>query len=175
MNIKGKELIWGKGNTFKKLILKLNDKKIGQWERQNIIKSSGLGEINNENITLTSEGLINLSFTIENQKTQKTGKIDLKWIGSDNGKITFEKDRKYTYKNVDIFRGQFSWFDEDKNEIISFKPSNLLFNQGKIGISEKIKNQSDINSLIISGLHFLVLINFWYIATILAIIITLTR
>jgi len=147
-----------------------NSKEFGNLKRKGgILTLNAEGEINRKSYTFKSIGNFNKTLYIYNAlDNNKIGEIKIKWYGNNNGQLIFESGEKFSWKCTDFFRGEWAWANIDSEEIMKFKPGNLMNKTGEI----MLNTQSNLlckTILLLTGLHLKLIFNYWIIVLIIII------
>ena len=169
---KSRTLYWEKTYMFRKLYELMEDgKKVAELKRQSIFSANASGYIENSKYAFESYGSINRSLNIINSvKNEKTGSIDINWLGNNNGILELTSGQKYTWKCMDFFRGKWVWLDEKEDEVVTFNPRGLFNKNGTVDIRENGNSSKERDILILLGLHLKLFFNYWIIIIVVVLI-----
>ena len=170
-----KEISWKTVSGFRKeYVLASEGKNIGILKRKNIFSGSASGEVNDKSLTFVSYGGFNRTIEVhETELEKKIADIDLKWYGNNNGILRLASGNEYVWKCIDFFRGQWGWQNKENQNILLFKPENLLNKSGTIKLYPGNEAIDDVGILILLGLHLKLFFNYWIIIAIIVIVAVL--
>ncbi|MFC1725482.1 hypothetical protein ACFL4T_07625 [candidate division KSB1 bacterium] len=162
---KNRKLSWEKTYMFRKVYeLSEDSKKVAELKRKSIFSADASGEIGNSRYLFESYGSFNRSLRIRNSvNNEKTGSIDLNWLGNNNGILELTSGQKYTWKCLDFFRGKWAWLDDAGNEIVTFHPKGLINKNGTVYVTAGENSRIDHDLLVLFGLHLKLFFNYWII------------
>ena len=162
------EITWTRVRSFRKEYkIEGIGTQVVKLKRKSVLSGSATGELNGEKIEFVSKGDFNRTIFVKNITTGKEiGSMDIKWYGNNNGLFLFFSGKKYVWKCVDFFRGQWAWLNEENEVIMTFLPENLFNQSGRIKM-DRADELEEIAFLTVLGLHLKLFFNYWIIFAVL--------
>lgn len=154
---------WQKSNPFShRFEIYSNEQKIAFLKRKSFFSAKAKGEIKGKKFSFLSQGAVNKTLTIECPgNSQICGKMELVWVGSNNGILKLNSGKAYYWKCIDLFKGRWGWFLDSNNNAVTYEPENLMNSKGIIFQNPDNHLNSEMDLLILLGLHLKILFNNW--------------
>jgi len=145
-------------------------------KRKNLFSAQGEAEGGNQVFRFIADGKFDRQITIrDTKKDELFGSLNFRWIDFQKSTLKLENGRSYSWRNHEIFKGAWCWYEAEKAEpAMIFRVDTPFHRSGSVEVLAGKLPSAERDLLLALGLQLQIYLNIWFMIILLVLIGVIT-